>query len=108
MRIRLLCWPVFRGRHLPLLLLLAVFFVVEFACPRFPEIDEISAKSAGLNLSKGGAFASPELEGFLHADPPAEQVHSQHPPLYSWLLGQWTHATGFGWAACVGYDALIS
>ena len=100
---------MFKGRPLlPLLLLLATFFVIEFAYPNFPGVDEIFFKSAGLNLSKGGAFAAAELEGFLHADPPLEQVFFVYPPLYPWLFGQWTHATGFGWAACVGYDALIS
>ena len=109
MPMRLLYWPVFRGRPLlPLLLLLAAFFIVEFAYPRFPVTDENSFKSAGLSLSKGGAFAAPELEGFLHADPPLEQVYAIYPPLYTWLFGQWVRATGFGWAACVGYDALIS
>src|SRR5438034_9720458 len=95
-------------RHLSLLLLLAVFLVLEFACPRFPHGDEIAFKSAGRNLSQGLAFAAPELEGFLHLDPPVERVYFIYPPLYSWLFGQWTRATGFGWAACVGYDALIS
>ena len=109
MWIRSLYWPLFRGRPLlPLLLLLSAFFVIEFAYPNFPGVDEVFFKSAGLNLSKGGAFAAPELEGFLHADPPLEQVFFVYPPLYPWLFGQWTHATGFGWAACVGYDALIS
>ena len=102
--------PLFRGRPLlPLLLLLAAFFVIEFAYPRFPQTDsEISRKSAGLNLSRGGAFAAPELEGFLHVDPPIERIYFPYPPLYTWLFGQWTRVTGFGWAACVGYDALIS
>jgi hypothetical protein len=96
------------GRHLPLLLLLAVFFILEFAYPRFPFWDEIAFKSAGWNLSRGRTFAAPELEGYLHLDPPIEQVYFLHPPLYTWLFGEWTRATGFGWAACVGYDALIS
>ena len=109
MRMRLLYRPLFRRRHLPLLLLLVAFFVLEFAFPRFPNTDsEISRKSAGLNLSRGGAFAAPELEGFLHVDPPIERIYSVYPPLYTWLFGQWTRVTGFGWAACVGYDALIS
>src|SRR5262245_217110 len=109
MRIRWLYWPMFRGRPLlPLFLLLATFSVIEFAYPNFPDPDQIAFKSAGLNLSKGGAFAAPELEGFLHAEPPLERVYSLYPPLYPWLFGQWTRATGFGWAQCVGYDALIS
>jgi hypothetical protein len=91
-----------------LLLLLAAFFVIEFAYPRFPVTDEIAFKAAGRNISQGGAFAAPELEGFLHADPPLERVYALYPPLYMWLFGQWTRATGFGWEACVGYDALIS
>src|SRR5215471_6340872 len=100
MRIRLLYWTVFRGL-LPLLLLLATFFVLEFAYPRFPQTDsEIFEKSAGLNLSRGGAFAAPELEG-LHVDPPIERIYFVDPPLYTWLFGQWTRVTGFGWAACV-------
>jgi hypothetical protein len=111
--LRLLHWPVFsqrlRRRHLPLLLLLAAFLVVEFTYPRFPDSDsEISRKAAGLHLSQGGAFAAPELEGFLHVDPPIERIYFVYPPLYTWLFGQWTRVTGFGWAACVGYDALIS
>jgi hypothetical protein len=61
-----------------------------------------------LNLSRGGAFAAPELEGFLHVDPPIERIYFVYPPVYTWLFGQWTRVTGFGWAACVGYDALIS
>jgi hypothetical protein len=113
MRIRLLCWPVASqrtiGRQLSLLLLLAAFFALEFVCPRFPNNDsEISRKSAGLHLSQGGTFAAPELEGFLHVDPPLERIYFVYPPLYTWLFGQWTRVTGFGWAACVGYDALIS
>jgi hypothetical protein len=55
------------GRHLPLLVLLAAFLVLEFAYPRFPNEDtEIFFKSAGRNISQGGAFAAPELEGYLH------------------------------------------
>ena len=111
--LRLLSWPALNlqviSRHLPFFLLLATFFVLEFACPRFPYLDsEISRKAAGLHLSLGGAFAAPELEGFLHVDPPAERIYFVYPPLYTWLFGQWTRMTGFGWAACVGYDALIS
>jgi hypothetical protein len=52
-------------RHLPFLLLLAGFFVLEFACPRFPRWDEIVFKSAGRNISQGAAFAAPELEGLF-------------------------------------------
>jgi hypothetical protein len=85
-----------------LLLLFAAFFIVEFAYPRFPSMDsEISSKAAGLHLSQGGAFAAPELEGFLHVDPPIERIYFVYPPLYTWLFGQWLHLTGFGWAACV-------
>jgi hypothetical protein len=113
MPIRLLSWPALNlrviSRHLPFLLLLVTFFVLEFAYPRFPYLDsEISRKAAGLHLSEGGAFAAPELEGFLHVDPPVERIYFVYPPLYTWLFGQWTRMTGFGWAACVGYDALIS
>jgi hypothetical protein len=93
---------------LSLLLLLAAFFVLEFTRPRFPTVDEIFFKSAGRNVSQEGAFAAPELEGFLNFEPPIERIYFPHPPLYSWLFGVWTRATGFGWAACVGYDALIS
>jgi hypothetical protein len=90
-------------------LLLAIFFVIEFAYPRFPYLDtEINVKAAGLHLSQGGAFAAPELEGFLHVHPPMERIYFMYPPLYTWLFGQWTRLTGFGWAACVAYDALIS
>ena len=72
MRIRLGYWPAFRGQPiLPLLLLLAPFFVIEFAYPRFPVPDEIAFKSAGRNLSQGNAFAAPELEGFLARGSPA-------------------------------------
>jgi hypothetical protein len=46
-------------------LFLAVFFVLEFTCPRFPHGDEIVFKSAGWNLSQGVAFAAPELEGLF-------------------------------------------
>jgi hypothetical protein len=91
-----------------LLLLLTVFFVLEFSYPRFPSTDEIFFKSAGRNVGQGGPLAAPELEGFLHFDPPIEQIYFAYPPLYPWLFGQWARATGFGWAACVGYDALIS
>jgi hypothetical protein len=91
-----------------LLLLLAAFFVLEFIYPRFPATDEIFFKSPGRNMSQGGPFAAPELEGFAHFNPPIERIYFPHPPLYSWFFGEWTHATGFGWAACVGYDALIS
>src|SRR5262249_16829576 len=111
--LRLLSWPAVNlrviSRYLPFLLLLATFFVLEFAYPRFPYLDsEISRKAAGLQLSRGGAFAAPELEGFLHVDPPVERIYFVYPPLYTWLFGQWTRMTGFGWAACVSYDALIS
>jgi hypothetical protein len=90
-----------------LLLLLAAFFVLEFMYPRFPATDEIFFKSPGLNVSQGGPFAAPELEGF-HINPPIERIYFPYPPLYSWLFGEWTRAAGFGWATCVGYDALIS
>jgi hypothetical protein len=96
---------------LSLLSLLAAFFVLEFTYPRFPNTDhEVSFKSPGRNMSQGGPFAAPELEGFegLHLNPPIERVYFVNTPLYPWLFGEWTRATGFGWAACVGYDALIS
>jgi len=95
---------------LSLLLLLAAFFVLEFAYPRFAATDEIAFKSPGRSMSQGGPFAAPELEGFedLHLNPPIERIYFIYPPLYSWLFGEWTRVTGFGWAACVGYDALIS
>jgi hypothetical protein len=106
---RILKGCVFKGRSiLPLLLLLAAFLVIEFAYPRFAVTDEIAYKAAGRNISQGGAFAAPELEGYLHATPPFERVYAHYPPLYMWLFGQWTRAVGFGWAGCVGYDALIS
>jgi len=95
---------------LSLLLLLAGFFVLEFTYPRFPVDDEIIFKSPGRKMSQGGPFAAPELEGFegLDLNPPIERIYFIYPPLYSWLFGEWTRATGFGWAACVSYDALIS
>jgi hypothetical protein len=110
MRMRLLYWPLFRGRPLvPLLLVLAAFFVLEFAYPRFEDLDaEMFLKSAGRNISQGGAFAAPELEGFENLDPPLERIYYAQTPLYPWLFGQLTRVTGFGWAACVGYDAFIS
>src|SRR5262249_47326606 len=91
-----------------LLGLLAAFLTLEFSYPRFPATDEIFFKSAGRNVSQGGAFAAPEEEGHLHLDPPIERVFFAHQPLYSWLFGQWARVIKFGWAACVGYDALIS
>jgi hypothetical protein len=97
-----------RTPFLSLLLLLAAFLVIELIYPRFPATDEIYFKSPGWNMSQGGSFAAPELEGFMHLNPPIEQIYFPYTPLYSWLFGQWTRATGFGWAACVGYDALIS
>jgi hypothetical protein len=100
--------PLRSKQYLSLLLLFAAFFVLELAYPRFPVPDEIAFKSAGRNASHGGAFAAPELEGYLHADPPLERVYFIYPPLYTWLFSHWTRMTGFGWAACVGYDALIS
>ena len=67
---------------LSLLLLLAPFFVLEFIYPRFPDSDhEISFKSPGRNMSQGGPFAAPELEGFLHFNPPIERIFFPHPPL---------------------------
>jgi hypothetical protein len=105
-------WRVFSQRmirHLPLLLLVAAFFVLEFTYPRFPDMDhETYFKAAGWNAIQKGAFAAPELEGYRHLDPPIERVYFTYPPLYTWLFGQWSRVTGFGWVACVGYDALIS
>src|SRR5262245_28110156 len=96
-------------RYLPLLIFVAAFFVLEFAYPRFADADhEVYFKAAGWNANQKGAFAAPELEGFLHLDPPIERVYFTYPPLYAWLFGLWSRITGFGWAACVGYDALIS
>jgi 4-amino-4-deoxy-L-arabinose transferase-like glycosyltransferase len=84
-------------------------FVLEFTYPRFPDMDhEAYFKAAGWNAIQKGAFAAPELEGYRHLDPPIERVYVTYPPLYTWLFGQWSRVTGFGWAACVGYDALIS
>jgi hypothetical protein len=97
-----------RTAFLSLLLFLAAFFVLEFIYPRLPFTDEIFFKSAGRNMSQGGPFAAPELESYLHFNPPIERTYFPYPPLYSWLFGEWTRVTGFGWAACVGYDALIS
>jgi hypothetical protein len=97
------------GRHLGIISFLAIFLLIEFLYPRFLDMDdEVFFKSVGRNLSQQGTFAAPELEGFLHLDPPIERIYLAYPPLYGWLFGQWTRLTGFGWAACVGYDAVIS
>jgi hypothetical protein len=97
------------GRHLGIISFLAIFLLIEFLYPRFVyKDDEVFFKSAGRNLSQQGTFAAPEFEGFLHLDPPIERINLAYPPLYGWLFGQWTRLTGFGWAACVGYDAVVS
>jgi len=97
------------GRHLGIISFLAIFLLIEFLYPRFVYTDdEVFFKSAGRNLSQQGTFAAPEFEGFLHLDPPIERINLAYPPLYGWLFGQWTRLTGFGWAACVGYDAVVS
>ncbi len=95
-------------RFLPLLILLVFFLAVEFSCPRFPDNDEVICKAAGRNLAAGGSFSAPELEGFLHLEPPITRVFFAHPPVYSWLFGQAAGLFGFGWKVCVGYDAIIS
>jgi hypothetical protein len=95
-------------RLLPLLLLLVLFLAVEFSYPRFPDNDEVICKSAGRNLGAGRSFSAPELEGFLHLQPPAERVFFAHPPVYSGLFGQVSRLLGFGWKVCVGYDGVIS
>ena len=95
-------------RFLPLFILLVVFLAVEFLCPRFPDNDEVICKAAGRHLGAGGSFSAPELEGFLHFDPPVERVFFAHPPVYSWLFGQTSRVLGFGWKVCVGYDGFIS
>lgn len=98
----------FLRRFLPLLILLVLFLAVEFLCPRFPDNDELFFKAAGRNLGAGRSFAAPELEGFLHFEPPVVRVFFAHPPVYSWLFGQVSRVLGFGWKVCVGYDGVIS
>ena len=98
----------FLRRFLPLLFLLVLFLAVEFLFPRFPDNDEVISKAAGRNLGAGGSFSAPELQGFLHLDPPIERVFFAHPPVYSWLFGQVSKCLGFGWKVCVGYDGFIS
>lgn len=88
--------------------ILFLFITIEFSFPRFPDIDEAFFKSAGRNLSAGGSFAAPELENFLHLDPPIQHVYFAHPPVYSWLFAQAVRLFGFSWKVCVGYDAMIS
>jgi len=95
-------------RFLPLLILLVLFLALEFLCPRFPDNDEVISKAAGRNLGAGRSFSAPELEGFLHFEPPVVRVFFAHPPVYSWLFGQATRLLGFGWKVCVGYDGFIS
>jgi hypothetical protein len=91
-----------------LLILLVLFLAVEFSYPRFPDNDEVICKAAGHNLGAGGSFSAPELEGFLHFDPPIMRVFFAHPPIYSWLFGQTSRVLGMGWKVCVGYDGFIS
>lgn len=100
--------PPFLRRFLPLLIFLVLFLAIEFLCPRFPDNDEVISKSAGRNLGAGRSFSAPELEGFLHLDPPVDRVFFCHPPVYSWLFGQVSRCLGFGWKVCVGYDGIIS
>jgi hypothetical protein len=69
----------FLRRFLPLLILLVLFLAVEFLCPRFPDNDEVICKAAGRHLGAGGSFSAPELEGFLHLEPPVERVFFAHP-----------------------------
>jgi len=95
-------------RFLPLFILLVLFLAVEFLCPRFPDNDEVFFKAAGRHLGAGGSFSAPELEGFLHFDPPVMRVFFAHPPIYSWLFGQTSRVLGMGWKVCVGYDGFIS
>ena len=91
-----------------LLALFAGFFLFELRFPRFPDVDDTFFKAAGRNISVGGAFAAPEMEGFLNVDPPIERIYFPHPPVYSWLFGQFCRVVGFSWRVCVAYDALIS
>lgn len=89
-------------------IVVVAFIAVEFKWPRFPEMDEIFFKAAGRNIAAGGAFAAPELRGFLHADPPLERIYFSHPPVYTWCFGQVAVLVGFGWKTCVGFDAVVS
>lgn len=101
----------FLRQFLPLLVALIIFFALEFLYPRFPEMDEEFFKSAGRNLSAGNSYSAPELENFSylsHLAPPVQRIFSAHPPVYSWLFGQGVRLLGFGWKACVAYDALMS
>ena len=69
--------------------------------------DEIFFKAAGREWAATGRFAAPELAGALGLAPPLEEVWLPYPPLYPILFGGFVKVFGFGWRACVAFDALI-
>ena len=94
---------------LPLLLLLTAFFVIEFAYPRFPVMDEITYRRPAGTQAEESACRCPR----------ARRVSAFRSPVRASSTATTRRSIcgcsasgraliGFGWATCVGYDALIS
>jgi hypothetical protein len=101
---------VMKDRWLAYLLIGSLaYLVILITVGRLPCVftDELAYKASGREWAATGRFASPELRGFMGLDPPVEKVWLIYPPLYPLLFGCFVKVFGFGWRACVSFDALI-
>lgn len=96
-----------RAARALLLAALSAQFLALVGLGRFPASDESFYKAAGREWAASGRFAAPELEGFSGTRPGLEDVFFVYPPLYPFFFGLVVRAVGFGWRACVAYDAAI-
>jgi len=96
-----------KGALFTVLLVAAAYLALLMVFGRFAHTDEAFFKAAGREWALHGRFAAPELRGFYGLQPPVERVFFAQPPLYPFGFGLLVAAVGFGWRACVAYDALI-
>lgn len=91
-----------------LMVLSALYCLVELVPGRFVVTDEVYFKAAGRNWAATGQFAAPELKGY-RSDivPPVSDVFFAYPPLYPFLFGVYTKVVGFGPRTCILFDVLI-
>jgi 4-amino-4-deoxy-L-arabinose transferase-like glycosyltransferase len=96
------------GRALLLLVILVLAWQTATSLrPRLTTTDEIAFKAAGREWAQSGHFAAPELIGFRHLEPPAENVWFGQMPVYTFLFGVLTKLFGFGAWQSQLYDTLI-
>src|SRR5208337_4834015 len=98
-----------RAAYVALAAIVLAFIAIQTTWGRLPQsCDEVAYKAAGREWAFSGRFAAPELINMYRLNLGVERVCFVFVPLYPFLFGLFVKAVGFGWRACMFYDAVIT